>query len=626
MKKNYKPVVFTLLLVGLCFVIGGTIAYYTSSDTFNNEFDTGTYKIETQEAFVSPDNWTPGTTTPKTVIATNKGTTPAAVRIKLTPSWEDANGDPLPLKDGNDNDAAIINFASNLNSRWIYDNGYYYYKKALNENDSTTTLIDSVTFNPDFDINNTKDCETVNGVTTCTTEFIDYAGGKYTLQIEVETAQYDKYQEIWSTDVVIKTQRPIDGMLMQAPSTGTLGSNMSREYMESVTIVDHKNYPSNAYRHWDCSAEQNETVIAWIIDEDHNNRYELYIGQDGGVIANPNSAELFKNYYGIKTMDLEKLDTSYVTDMSYMFEHVGQNSDSLTITGLDSWDTGNVIDMNHMFYSANDNDLQDSPNTTFLIQGMDYWDTGSVADMSYMFGNSGNKALTYEIGDLSRWDVSNVTSMDNMFNNSARSASEYSLGDLSNWNTKEVTTMNYMFYYTASSSANTNIGSLSNWKTGKVTSMEHMFESAFTNSQSLLFDLSNWDVSNVTSMYNMFNSFARHASSWSLGDLSNWDTRKVTNMVNMFSGFNYYGSGISNLGTLNIYASNINNILNYFKNVNITLNIHNNPESYTGALYYCATANNTSVIVNYESSVTNIDAIVATKSSGSHVVKGSQLD
>ena len=134
MKKNYKPVATLLLLIGLCLVVGGTIAYYTSSDTFNNEFNTGTYVIQTQENFVSPDNWTPGTTTPKTVIATNKGSTPAAVRIKLTPSWVDANGDPLPLKDYEDVEAARIDFSIDSYRRWIYEDGYYYYKRVLFSN------------------------------------------------------------------------------------------------------------------------------------------------------------------------------------------------------------------------------------------------------------------------------------------------------------------------------------------------------------------------------------------------------------------------------------------------------------------------------------------------------------
>ena len=202
-KKNKKPIIFMLLLVAVSIIVGGTIAYYTSSDTFENEFDTGTYKIETQEAFVSPENWTPGTTTPKTVIATNKGTTPAAVRIKLTPSWKDANGGVLSLTDSHDNEAAIINFANNLNSRWTYSNGYYYYNYYLDENESTSSLLNSVTFNPNVDITGTHNCESVNGVETCVTEMNGYAGGTYELKIEVETCQYDKYQEIWGTSLTI---------------------------------------------------------------------------------------------------------------------------------------------------------------------------------------------------------------------------------------------------------------------------------------------------------------------------------------------------------------------------------------------------------------------------------------
>ena len=207
---NKKPLIFILLLLTISIIVGATIAYYTSSDTFENEFDTGTYKIETQETFVSPENWTPGTTTPKTVIATNKGSTPAAVRIKLTPSWKDANGDPLSLTDSHNTEAAIINFADNLDSRWTYSNGYYYYNYYLDENGSTTSLLKSVTFNPNVDISSTKDCteDENTHATTCTTETTGYGGGTYELKVEVETCQYDKYKEIWNTNVTISPIPP----------------------------------------------------------------------------------------------------------------------------------------------------------------------------------------------------------------------------------------------------------------------------------------------------------------------------------------------------------------------------------------------------------------------------------
>jgi alternate signal-mediated exported protein len=81
--KNKKPIFFIALLFVFCIVVGGTIAYYMSSDTFSNAFNTGKYGVTTQEVFESPDNWTPGTTTPKNVHVTNNEDTPVAVRIKL---------------------------------------------------------------------------------------------------------------------------------------------------------------------------------------------------------------------------------------------------------------------------------------------------------------------------------------------------------------------------------------------------------------------------------------------------------------------------------------------------------------------------------------------------------------
>ena len=57
-----------------------------------------------------------------------------------------------------------------------------------------------------------------------------------------------------------------------------------------------------------------------------------------------------------------------------------------------------------------------------------------------------------------------------------------------------------------------------------------------------------------------------------------------------------------------------------------TLNIHNNPSSYYVTFYRAATRPNSGVIVNYDSSVTNIDNIINTKANTSNVVKGEQLD
>ena len=109
-KIKSKKSLVALALVAVLGIVGVTIAYFTSTDTFENVFGTKPYKMEVVETFESPDDWTPGTTTDKTVVATNKGDVDAAVRVSYTEEWKDASGTTLALTDGT-NRAAIINFA-----------------------------------------------------------------------------------------------------------------------------------------------------------------------------------------------------------------------------------------------------------------------------------------------------------------------------------------------------------------------------------------------------------------------------------------------------------------------------------------------------------------------------------
>lgn len=206
-KRNKKPLV-ALLLVAVLGIVGGTFAYFTSTDTFANVFKTKPYIMEVTETFASPDNWTPGTTTNKSVIATNKGDVAAAVRVSFEQSWVDSEGATLPLKDASDRDAAIINFAADLATKWTKSTedgkDYYYYKTKLAKDASTTSLIESVTFNKDVTIDvDHPECTVTGDTKTCTTTAKGYAGGTYTLNVKVETVQYDQYKAAWNTTVEI---------------------------------------------------------------------------------------------------------------------------------------------------------------------------------------------------------------------------------------------------------------------------------------------------------------------------------------------------------------------------------------------------------------------------------------
>ena len=200
-KNNIKPLAAIIFIVTILFLIaGGTFAYFTNNKDLENEFKTKVYKTKVIEEFISPDNWTPGTTTNKTIFVSNSGDADVAVRVSYSEKWTSANGDELSLEQ-DDKVAAIINFADNLEDNWTLEGNYYYYNKKLEKNDNTTSFIKSVTFNDEID--NDVSCVVRNNKKTCTSTGDGYDGATYVLTIYIETVQYDSYKTVWNTDVVI---------------------------------------------------------------------------------------------------------------------------------------------------------------------------------------------------------------------------------------------------------------------------------------------------------------------------------------------------------------------------------------------------------------------------------------
>ena len=116
--------------------------------------------------------------------------------------------------------------------------------------------------------------------------------------------------------------------------------------------------------------------------------------------------------------DLNFIDTSKITDMSWLFEYISCNFD------ISNWDVSNVKDMTSMFYCCKKFDCD-----------LSNWNVSNVINMGYMFYNCKNFNC-----DLSNWDVSKVKNMNYMFYNCKKFNC-----DLSDWDISNITLWKNMF-------------------------------------------------------------------------------------------------------------------------------------------------------------------------------------
>jgi len=402
-----------------------------------------------------------------------------------------------------------------------------------------------------------------------------------------ENAGLEEMNKIFQSKIVITSVVTEFATLIETttsmPATGNfLNGPIIKSSIESIDIMDSNKVPVDAIGSWDVSEQKDGSIMAWYYDLDANGLYEVYIGQNGGVIANKNSTGLFSNLTKLKRINLEHLNTSRVTNMYQMFA-ITATSDVLAslLTDLDlsNFDTSNVINMSYMFSelrlltSLNVSSFDTSNVTTMKCMFLRTWaltsldlsnfNTSSVTIMEGMFletsaltslnvssfatSNVTNmSSMFYKCSkltslDLSNFDISKVTNMSSMFYN----CSELTSLDLSNFDTSKVTNMSSMFY---NCSKLTSLD-LSNFDTSKVTDMSSMF---YNCSELTSLNVSRFDTSKVTTMRQMF-AFVEIETL----DLSSFDTTNVTTMYGMFYNFSTTSLDLSNFFTpkLNIVGA-----------------------------------------------------------------------
>ena len=325
-----------------------------------------------------------------------------------------------------------------------------------------------------------------------------------------------------------------------------LNTEVPRQNIKTLKYVDNLNIPEGATV-VDVSKNGDNTIKMWYNEADANGNYDITIGSNNTIYANPSSFELFSNLTNVTSIDLSNMDTSGMTNMFNMFS---DNTSLTNITFGDNFNTANVTNMGGMFKNCTilktiDLSSFDTSNATIFasmfmncqgLQNLDLksFNTSNVERMETMFYNCSSLTSL----DLSSFNTSNVERMEGMFYN----CSSLTSLDLSSFNTSNVERMEGMFYNCSSLTSL----DLSNFNTSKITDMTYMFNrcKSLTN-----INLSSFDTSNVSSLYDAFAGL----TSLKVLDLSSFDTSKVTNMGRMFLNSN-------NLVT--IYVSDLWNISN----------------------------------------------------------------
>lgn len=135
-KKLFVLAVAVIILAGMA---TGTLAYYTASSRAHNVITSGSIDIDLVETMKNENGQIvpypekpvggimPGMEHSKIVNVKNVGEHPAWVRVKVTKSIK---------VDGKSQDDSVLTLDFNTN-KWIYEDGYYYYKDILDPKATT---------------------------------------------------------------------------------------------------------------------------------------------------------------------------------------------------------------------------------------------------------------------------------------------------------------------------------------------------------------------------------------------------------------------------------------------------------------------------------------------------------
>ena len=388
-----------------------------------------------------------------------------------------------------------------------------------------------------------------------------------------------------------------------------------RPYIRTITFGnDLSNLPSNCTEEnlcFDVTGDgSKKKVYAYLIDSGLN-LLNLYIVSEAPIFAPTDCSLFFAGFNNLVSINYnDNFNTSKVTNMSYMFLPIepGDWHNDVVLTSSDDITKPTLLSKNNNF---NTELMASAPGPGFHSDledlNLSIFNTSNVTSMKKMFAYCSSLTSL----DLSNFNTSNVTSMDDLFWQ-CESLTDL---DLSGFTTSNVTDMSSMFYGCSSLTSL----KLSNFNTSNVTDMRFMF---YNCSSLTILDLSGFNTSNVTDMSDMFYS----CSSLISLDLSSFNTLNVTDMGSMFSGC----SSLTSLDLSNFNTSKVKIMQDMFYGclkLQTEINIMNASTTaylrmFTGAL----TDSGAYVILGYTTDTQSIaEAMKATADSNSSKITLKQI-
>ena len=390
-----------------------------------------------------------------------------------------------------------------------------------------------------------------------------------------------------------------------------------RPYIRTINFgSDLSNLPSSCTEENLCfdvtSDGSKKKVYGYLIDSglnfqvgiDENNNpiyhalYNLYIVSGAPIFAPQDCSLFFAGFNNLVNINYnDNFNTSKVTNMSYMFLPImpGDWSNVVTLTS-------SIKNVKPSFLNNKRNDIKTkllsaSSSGADIIFGHYYssltelnlssFNTKNVVNMKYMFAKN-NTLISL---NLSNFNTINVENLEGLFYKCI-GISEL---NLKSFNTSSVTNMSLMF---SGCSSLTSLD-LSNFNTSSVTNMSLMFDDC---SSLTSLDLSSFNTSNVTNMSFMF----LGCSSLTTLNLCGFNTSNVTNMSSMFCDC----SSLTSLDLSSFNTSNVTNMGSMFYNclkLQTQINIMNaGTTSYSGMFNGALTDPSAYVILGYTTDTQSI--------------------